>query len=525
MEQVKSTAEVQTFKLGKDIDLQERVRLKKAVRAELYSLTPPFPKTNFLIELSNSCNHRCLFCAHQKMTRKPHNIKKETALRILREAYELGTREVGFYATGEPFLTKDLPDYIAAAKQIGYSYVYLTSNGSLVTPEKIRAVIDAGLDSLKFSINAPNREMYQFIHGKDHFDQVLEHLKYLHEYRQQCGRDFKIYVTGILCRFTEGLQEDYRQIFGGLCDQIVFKYVYNQGGYMPEIDPLLRCECDKEQRRQCNLPFDAISVTAEGYLSVENADYDNLLIVADLNEVSLKEGWYGPKMQEMRRRFMEDDLGGTLCDGCVHHECRKASALLPKYSELKGDYPFSAQLVEERIKAAGFKVFVPLLRSGKLSPALSAQEETRILKTAALYGQVTVGLWDEQSQAGQAQEADSYGEERARALKSLPGVQEVILVKPNGLIDCVKQLAPDFVLLSSQWQSAALASYKRQLIEIVKNMRGGGDRWFSSNDHTFSGYESSSQDSHTRRAHASSEEMRSQESCSLNLMPSGSIAA
>ena len=41
---------VQECKMGKDMDLQERVRLKKADRSELYSLTPPFPKTNFLID-------------------------------------------------------------------------------------------------------------------------------------------------------------------------------------------------------------------------------------------------------------------------------------------------------------------------------------------------------------------------------------------------------------------------------------------------------------------------------------------
>ena len=36
---------------------------------------------------------------------------------------------------------------------------------------------------------------------------------------------------------------------------IVFKYVYNQGGYMPEIDTLLKCESDHETYRRCNLPL------------------------------------------------------------------------------------------------------------------------------------------------------------------------------------------------------------------------------------------------------------------------------
>ena len=46
-------------------------------------------------------------------------------------AYELGTREVGMYATGEPFIVPELASYIKLAKDIGYTYVYLTSNGAL----------------------------------------------------------------------------------------------------------------------------------------------------------------------------------------------------------------------------------------------------------------------------------------------------------------------------------------------------------------------------------------------------------
>ena len=149
------------------MNLQERVALKKANRADLYCLEPPFPHTNFLIETSNACNHSCIFCGHQKMKRKVGKIDTNFLYDILQQAYDLGTREVGFYATGEPFLVKELPDYIRRAKEIGYDYVYLTSNGSLATPECIRSVIDAGLDSIKFSINAPERRMYEFIHGKD----------------------------------------------------------------------------------------------------------------------------------------------------------------------------------------------------------------------------------------------------------------------------------------------------------------------------------------------------------------------
>jgi wyosine [tRNA(Phe)-imidazoG37] synthetase (radical SAM superfamily) len=287
------------------------------------------------------------------MKRKVGRIDKAFAFDILQQAYDLGTREVGFYSTGEPFMTNDLPEYIAKAKEIGYEYVYLTSNGALATPERLRAVVDAGLDSLKFSINAPERKLYAVIHGRDDFDKVCEHLRFADDYRKTSGHYFKLYVTGILTRLTENMQGLYHELFDEIVDQVVFKYVYNQGGYMPEIDELLKCVCDTEEYRRCNLPFDAISITHEGYLSLENADYENMLVVADLNKVSLKEGWYGEKMKEMRRRFIEDDFTGTLCDGCVHHAKRPASPLTPECATVC-ELSFDDSLVRNRLIKAGY---------------------------------------------------------------------------------------------------------------------------------------------------------------------------
>jgi wyosine [tRNA(Phe)-imidazoG37] synthetase (radical SAM superfamily) len=336
------------------MNLQERVSLKKADRKDLYCLEPPFPHTNFLIETSNACNHKCIFCAHQKMQRKVGKISPELVFSLLKQAYDLGTREVGFYSTGEPFLVPELPEYIKEAKEIGYEYVYLTTNGALATPERIRRVIDAGLDSIKFSVNAPERKMYEFIHGKDDFDTVVEHLRYLSDYRKQSNKKYKIFVTGILTRYTENMKDDYFIVFQGLADEVVFKNVYNQGGYMPEVETLLKCKSDSEIYRRCNLPFDSISVTYEGYLSVENADYENMLTVADLNKVTLKNAWYGEKMKKIRQAFIDGNFTGLICDGCVHHKINyTAKPVTIEHSSFTNNY-FSYEPVKERIANANF---------------------------------------------------------------------------------------------------------------------------------------------------------------------------
>lgn len=451
------------------MDLQERVSLKKADRSELYCLEPPFPTTNFLLELSNACNHKCLFCAHQKMKRKVGKMAPEMVESVLRQAYELGTREVGMYATGEPFIVPELPEYIKLAKDIGYTYVYLTSNGALATPERIQAVVDAGVDSVKFSINAPERGLYEFIHGRDDFDIVCQNLRYLNQYRNESGRNFKIYITGILTRYTEHTREDYFKVFDGLADQIVFKDVYNQGGYMPEIDYLLKCTYDSEKIRRCNLPFDALCVTWEGYLSVENADFENMLIVADLNKVSLKEGWYGEKMKQVRSMFLNDCLEGTLCHGCVHHCQSPAEPLMPECATENPDI-FVDYMVRERIKAAGFPytklVYVPMA-ADIIHPG-----HINILKTAASLGRVVVGLFSDEAIRTYKPEPYMNYEQRKIVLENIRGVAAVVCQETKDYEANLRRYRPDYMVHGTDWREGPLSAVRQKAFDIMAEWGG-----------------------------------------------------
>ncbi|MCL2247739.1 MAG: radical SAM protein [Oscillospiraceae bacterium] len=449
------------------MQLQERIDLKKADRNELYCLEPPFPRTNFLIETSNACNHKCIFCAYQKMTRKVNMINPETVTRVLQQAYDLGTREVGLYATGEPFLVKELPDYVAKAKEIGYEYVYLTSNGAPATPERIRAVVDAGVDSIKFSINAPERELYEFIHGYDDFDLVMENLKYLNQYRQESGKKYKIFVTGILTRFTEYMKDEFQRVFGNLADEIVFKNVYNQGGYMHEIEGLLKCYSDDESFRRCNLPFDAICVTCEGYLSVENADYENMLVVADLNKVNLKEGWYGENMKRVRQAFIDDKLDGLVCDGCVHHEIRPSSPVMPELAA-RQSLDFSDSVVADRINKFNPPklVYVPMV-ADILHPG-----HINIIKEAGKYGNVMVGLYSDEAVKTYKKPPTMSYEMRKTILENVKGVSYVVKQNVKDYEPNLRKFKPDFMVHGTDWRTGPLAEVRARAIATMGEWGG-----------------------------------------------------
>lgn len=124
-------------------------RIKNNEVMSEYLTVMPFPQ-NMLLEVTNVCNNCCIFCANAKTTRKKKMMDLELGKKILKDAYDNGTREVGFYATGEPLVNMDLEKYIAYAKQIGYEYVYITTNGALLDEKGLNPSLKQGLTVLSF---------------------------------------------------------------------------------------------------------------------------------------------------------------------------------------------------------------------------------------------------------------------------------------------------------------------------------------------------------------------------------------
>ena len=150
-------------------------RSKKFVQRTIYDETPPFPM-EVLVEVANICNHSCVFCAYEKMTRKKGVIDKRIFESIMKQAFKLGARDAGLYGGSEPLACNELETHIETLKKIGYSYVYISTNGSIGDEKRFKRIIDAGVDPIKFSINGCDRSTYKLVHGRDHFYSVIKNI-------------------------------------------------------------------------------------------------------------------------------------------------------------------------------------------------------------------------------------------------------------------------------------------------------------------------------------------------------------
>lgn len=305
--------------------LRKKDFIKERLKAELdfhkehpdiLTLTPPFPKT-LMIDLTNGCNHKCIFCTNRHMTRRLTRIEPVLFTKLVDEARTLGVEELGLYTTGEPFMHKNLASFVKESKTKGFRYVYLSTNGALAIPERIRPVLEAGLDSIKFSVNAGSAKTYRLIHGADDWERVLTHAAFVSRYREEKNLKLSVYVSSVLTKMTLHERGSIEEAFSGLADEIFFVDCDAQQGQMPGNEGVLY---DKTPVIPfCSLPFNRLHVSCEGYLTLCCVDYQNYLAVADLKQEGLAEAWKNPFFVEMRRRHLEKDLRGTLCGNCLEN--------------------------------------------------------------------------------------------------------------------------------------------------------------------------------------------------------------
>lgn len=295
---------------------------------ELFQIVPELSKCTLRLELTNICNHKCVFCPHSMQMRKKGYMNDHLAKRLLTEAYELGVRRVALFMNGEPFLVKGLEDYIRYSKKLGYEYVFITTNASYATEDRIISVMNAGIDSIKFSINAGTSESYYKIHGEDGYERAMTRLKFADEYRKKNKIHCRLLTGFVVTDLTiPEMDRQYNRVVS-MVDDVLFFKPDNFGGYMVEkyheylTKPIitdLPFYDYPDKKTPCSLLFNSVNVTYEGYLTLCCSEALNMMVVCDLNKMSLGEAWQSEKMKEIRRKHIENQLEGIQCYKCMNN--------------------------------------------------------------------------------------------------------------------------------------------------------------------------------------------------------------
>jgi len=113
------------------------------------------------LELTNHCNFCCEFCPDRLITRPRGNMDRAMIRRALQEiAAEQLTRVVCFHLMGEPLMHPHLLEAVQLAGELGLE-AHLTTNGWLLTPEMMEALIDAEAHTIIVSVQTPDEATFK----------------------------------------------------------------------------------------------------------------------------------------------------------------------------------------------------------------------------------------------------------------------------------------------------------------------------------------------------------------------------
>ena len=293
-------------------------------KAKLANL-PEFPRI-IDVELTNTCNFRCLMCPTGNFAQKRAKgfMSDEVYEKVLVEAAAHGAA-LRFIRFGEPTLHPKLIPYLQAAHDAGV-LTHMNTNGSKISDEMIDALIAIPLDSLKFSFQGVDAKSFHEMRNTDFFDGLVDTIARVKAKRGDRPRPW-LQVSTTITYESKELVRAFKERMAPLADMVnvgrtVMEFVdINAVRLRPhelaELRRLKEMESIIKVHPECPEVFDKMSVNWDGSVSACCQDYDKLMIIGDLNTHSLKEVWMSPQMQHYRVMLADmrhDDL--PLCRTC-----------------------------------------------------------------------------------------------------------------------------------------------------------------------------------------------------------------
>src|SRR5437016_4773422 len=150
------------------------------------------------LETTNRCNLLCTTCPRTyEELEPPADMSWELFTSIVDQIPNL--QRAVLHGVGEPMLVKNLPKMVRYLKERG-SYVLFNTNGTVLNERNGRALIEAGLDELRVSLDAANAKSFRAIRGKDYFGRILRNVRAFRDLQEREGKDrprVSAWLTGL----------------------------------------------------------------------------------------------------------------------------------------------------------------------------------------------------------------------------------------------------------------------------------------------------------------------------------------
>lgn len=292
---------------GDEKSLAEKVR-NRVFRKRV----PSFPKT-VVIETQFGCNAGCVFCQYTELKDElPHGkMSMELFARIAKECAPFPVERFILCLDNEPLLDPQLAERFALLREhCPKSARNLTTNASVLTPERVEQLIGGGLvDELFMSINGYSKEVYEEL-MKLPFERTMANVdafcSWLKAHPDVKAR-LRVRVNVVKTRRVAPEIPDMKRRWE---DQEGFElHVIDMDNRGDQLDmkqnaAVAADAADMKPNTTCRRPFHTMVITWEGKAVLCCVDYRRDVVLGDANTTSIPDIWNGPRATQLRKEYL-----------------------------------------------------------------------------------------------------------------------------------------------------------------------------------------------------------------------------
>ena len=272
------------------------------------------------IEVTNECNLRCPFCQYAGMRGKlkKGRISADMIKKIIDEGADHGLYGVKFNIWGEPLMHPQIHEFVKYAKQKGLIDVYFNTNAMLLNEEVSRKLIDAGLDRISISFEGHTKSVYEKYRVGSNYKKVLSNIESLQALKKHLGVKYpKIRVQTVMLPDLENSFQAYKEFWALRADEV---------GSLDYED--INVKEGIRHSWACPQIWQRMGIWWDGTLSPCNKDFNALLSLCNIRDMTIKEAWHCEKLNRLRQAHQNGTaFEVSTCDIC---QLRNSQILMAK---------------------------------------------------------------------------------------------------------------------------------------------------------------------------------------------------
>ena len=286
----------------------------KQARTKLEEVVPRAAPFVIYLDPCGACNFKCSFCpcniSGERAAERHAVMNWELFEKIAEDlnAFHGQVSVINLYGFGEPLLNPRIADMVRVLKENRCCReVRITTNASLLTEEKSRALVEAGVDLVRVSVEAVSSEGYQELCGvKIDFSEIVRNVETFRRISVRKGNMSKVSAKIVSAAFkTEADKKRFFDLFAPITD---FCYVEEiepiwsefQEMKMPPGGHEERCYQAGEQREICSMPFTDMCIHSNGIVGACCSDWKFATQYGDVTREHLPEIWNGKRHREFQ---------------------------------------------------------------------------------------------------------------------------------------------------------------------------------------------------------------------------------